>query len=59
MIFDIAKGVDHNVPFTKLVLMDSYLYLHLAALLIVVLHKVGGAICVPKKRNVIALTEKK
>lgn len=58
MLFDIAKGMVHKVPLTKVVLMDSDLHLYLAALLVAVLYKAGNAICIPKKGNIIALTKK-
>lgn len=57
MLFNIAKGIAHKVPLTNLVLVDSNLCPYLAVLLVAVRYKVGNGIQVPKKRNMIMLTE--
>lgn len=57
MIFDIKKGIACKVPLSKLVLMNSDLHPYFSVLLVADLCKVGDAIRVLKKGNVIELTE--
>lgn len=57
MLFYVTKGIARQAPLIKSMLMDSDLRSYLAALLVAALFKAGDAIRVPKKDNMISLTE--
>ncbi len=57
MLNDIARGLAHRVPLTKLVQLDGDVRPYLAALMIAALNKAGDELVVPDTLRIRRLTE--
>ncbi len=57
MMNDIARGLAHHVPLTKLVQLDGDIRPYLASLMIAALNKAGDELVIPDTLRIKRLTE--
>ena len=56
LLFDVARGLAHHVPLTKLVELDSDVHPYLAALMVAALAWVGKTLVVPEGMRISMMT---
>ena len=56
LLFDIARGLAHRVPLTKLIELDGDVHPYLATLMVAALARVGKTLVVPEGTHISMIT---